>query len=179
MLSDVHFEQDSWSLLWLLLQAARKETTILCFSAIITGAFQGGSLEQLQITTCMLLYKPHLTLALIKYCVLQELVQHCLLLCRWLTIFDLLDEKVVPMGSLGTSDIVTSIHIPAIKPTHFFWSFKVSHAPACCRLCSIAGNSSVDRLHRCKDAQPAAQRCRAQVHCKPLLCLAPHDMVRP
>lgn len=46
MLSDVHFEQDSWSLLWLLLQAARKETTILCFSAIVTGAFQGGSLEQ-------------------------------------------------------------------------------------------------------------------------------------
>ncbi|KAA6423444.1 MAG: Aldehyde oxidase, partial [Trebouxia sp. A1-2] len=45
---------------------------------------------------------------------------------RWLTILDLLDEKVVPMGCLGTSDIVTSIHIPAIKPTHFFWSFKVA-----------------------------------------------------
>ncbi|KAL0029788.1 hypothetical protein WJX77_000034 [Trebouxia sp. C0004] len=45
---------------------------------------------------------------------------------RWLTVFDLLNDKVVPMGTLGTSHIVTSIHIPAIKPTHFFWSFKVA-----------------------------------------------------
>lgn len=107
-------------------------------------------------------------------------MQRCLLLCRWLTILDLLDEKVVPMGCLGTSDIVTSIHIPAIKPTHFFWSFKVSRASACCRLHSIAGTSPVDRLHSCKDTQPAAQRCRAQaVCCKPFLCIIPHDMANP
>jgi hypothetical protein len=117
MLPDMHLEQDFLSLLCLLLQVA----------------------------TRVLVQKLHLMLALINYYVLQQLVQHCLLLCRWLTVFDLLDEKVVPMGTLGTSHIVTSIHIPAIKPTHFFWSFKVGRTPACCRLRSIAGTSPIDK----------------------------------
>lgn len=64
--------------------------------------------------------------------VAHDLMRLSLHLCSWVSIFDLLDEKVVPMGSLGSSHIVTSIHIPSIKPTQALWSYKVSWGHILC-----------------------------------------------
>ena len=63
--------------------------------------------------------------------VADDLMRLSLHLCSWVSIFDLLDESVVPMGSLGDSHIVTSIHIPSIKPTQALWSYKVRQATFC------------------------------------------------
>ena len=46
--------------------------------------------------------------------------------CRWVSISELLDDEVFARGSLGNTRIVTSIHVPAIKPTNVFWSYKAS-----------------------------------------------------
>ena len=60
--------------------------------------------------------------------------------CRWISICELLDDEEFARGSLGNTHIVTSIHVPAIKPTNVFWSYKASlcirdrHSPSLQRL---------------------------------------------
>ena len=67
------------------------------------------------------------------------------------------------MGSLGSSHIITSIHIPSIKPTQVFWSYKVpcpaaviSHAVAVCLIVWISdtcrqGYTELQSLVKCLD----------------------------
>ena len=45
--------------------------------------------------------------------------------CRWVSIFELLDDGKIAAGSLGTTHVITSIHVPPIKRTNVFWSYKV------------------------------------------------------
>ena len=45
--------------------------------------------------------------------------------CRWVSVFELLDDGKIGVGSLGSTHVITSIHVPPIKPTNVFWSYKV------------------------------------------------------
>ena len=53
------------------------------------------------------------------------------LLCRWFTVNELLDDDSLPEGCLGTTHLLTSICVPPMMATQYFWSYKVLPSSFC------------------------------------------------